>query len=81
MNMFPLEERSDILLAIFLGRARNINNKAKKITENLPVADRIDKFQEKEAYITTKDHKDGFPDKLSCRLINPCKSRMVKLLK
>ena len=39
-------------------KVRNINNKAKKITENLPVADRIDTLQEKEAYIMKKDHKD-----------------------
>ena len=43
----------------------NINNKAKKITENLPVADRIDTLQEKEAYITIKDHKDDFPNRIS----------------
>ena len=47
-------------------KVRNINNKAKKITENLPVADRIDKLQEKEVYITIKDHKDDFPNKISC---------------
>ena len=58
-----------------------VNNKAKKITENLPVADRIDKLQEKEAYITIKDHKDDFPSKISCRLINPCKSSIGKISK
>ena len=49
----------------------NINNKDKKITENLPVADRIDKLVEKEAYITKKDHKNDFPNKISCRLTKP----------
>ena len=39
------------------------------ITENLPVADRTDKLQEKEAYITIKNHKDDFPNRISCRLI------------
>ena len=62
-------------------KVRNTNNKAKKITENFPVADRIDKLQEKEAYITTKDHKDDFPNKISCRLINPCKSSIGKITK
>ena len=38
----------------YLNKVRNINNKAKK----LPVSDRIDKVQEKEAYITIKDQKD-----------------------
>ena len=59
----------------------NINNKVKKITENLPVADRIDKLQEKKAYITIQDHKDDFPNKISCQLINPCKSSIGKISK
>ena len=29
---------------------------------------------ENEAYITIKDHKKDFPNKISCRLINPSKS-------
>ena len=62
-------------------KVHDINNKAKKITENLPVADRIDKLQEKEAYITIKDHKDDFPSRISCRLINPCKSSIGKISK
>ena len=44
----------------------NINRKVKKITENLPIADRIDKLHEKKAYITIKDHKDDFPNRISC---------------
>ena len=39
------------------------------------------KLQEKEAYITTKDHKDDFPNKISCRLINLCKSSIGKICK
>ena len=62
-------------------KARNINNKAKKITGNLPVADRIDKLQEKKVYITIKDHKDDFSNKISCRLINPCTSNIGKISK
>ena len=50
-------------------KVRNINNKARRITENLPVVDRIDQLQEKEAYITIKDHKVDFPNRISCRLI------------
>ena len=62
-------------------KARNINNKAKKITGNLPVADRIVKLQEKKVYITIKDHKDDFSNKISCRLINSCKSGIDKISK
>ena len=34
----------------------------------------IDKMLKTEAYITTKDHKEDFPNKVSCYLINPLKS-------
>ena len=54
---------------------------SKKITQNLPVADRIDKLQEKEAYKTIKDHKDDFPNKIFSRLINRCKSSIGKISK
>ena len=49
----------------------NINRTSKEITEKLPISNRIDKMQETEAYITIKDHKEDFPNKTSCRLINP----------
>ena len=55
-----------------------MNNKAKEITENLPAPD---KLQEKEAYVTIKDNKDDFPNKISCRLINSCKSSIDKISK
>ena len=34
-----------------------------------------------EAYVTIKDHKEGFPDKISCRLINPSKTDIGKISK
>ena len=36
---------------------------------------------ENESYITTKDHKEHFPNKISCRLINPSKSDIGKIIK
>ena len=33
-------------------------------------SDRTEKLQETEAYITIKNHKEDFPNKISCRLIN-----------
>ena len=62
-------------------KVRNINNKAKKITEKLPVADKFDKLQEKEAYIMIKDLKGGFPNRISCRSINLYKSSIGKISK
>ena len=59
----------------------NINPTSKEITEKLPISDRIDKMQETEAYITIKDHKEDFPNKISCRLINPSKSSTGKISK
>ena len=38
-------------------------------------------MEETEAYITVKDHKEGFPHKLSFRLINPSKSDIGKISK
>ena len=62
-------------------KINNINFTAKKITENLSVDDRVQKMEETEAYITVKDHKDEFPNKIPCRLINPSKSYLGKISK
>ena len=62
-------------------RINTINKTAKKIASDLELEDRIDKMQESECYITIKDHKEDFPNKLSCRLINPSKSDIGKISK
>ena len=36
-------------------------------------------MQKTEAYITIKDHKDEFSNKIPCRLINPSKSNVGKI--
>ena len=38
-------------------------------------------FTPGESYITIKDHKQDFPGKISCRLINPAKTDVGKLSK
>ena len=38
-------------------------------------------MQETEAYITIKDHKESFPNKIPCHLINPSKSSVCKISK
>ena len=55
-----------------------INIDAKKIAKDLELENRIEKMQESECYITVKDHKEDFPHKISCRLINPSKSDIGK---
>ena len=37
--------------------------------------------KETEAYITMKNHKQDFPNKISCRLINPLKPSIGKVSK
>ena len=51
------------------------------MAEKLAIDDRIEKMEETEAYITVKDHKDGFPHKLSFCLIKPSKSDIGKISK
>ena len=38
-------------------------------------------LEETEVYITIKDHKSEFPNKIACRLINPSKSSIEKISK
>ena len=59
----------------------NINKEAKKIAMDLNLARRIQKFMEKNAFITLKDHKDNFPQNTPCRLINPAKTEIGKISK
>ena len=61
-------------------KLRDINFAAKKIAEKLSIADRVEIMQEM-AYITIKDHKDEFPNKIQCRLINLSKSSIGKISK
>ena len=58
-----------------------MNKQAKKIVEKLNIDDRIEKLQETEAYTTIKDHKKGFPNNPSFRLINPSKSDIGRINK
>ena len=53
----------------------------KKIAQKLEIDERVEKMQETEAFLTIKDHKEGFPHTLSFRLINPSKSDMGKISK
>ena len=50
-------------------KSNSINLKAKQIPSKLKTDDRVQKLDENEAHVTIKDHKEGFPNKISCRLI------------
>ena len=54
----------------------DINSEAKIIAEKVQLADRIETIAQKPAFITIKDHKDNFPNRVQCRLINPAKSEI-----
>ena len=61
----------------------NINSETRNIANKLErnLAERMDTMSKKQAYVTLKDHKDNFADRLPCRLINPAKPEMGKVSK
>ena len=58
-----------------------INGEACGIIERAQVKGRVPKLSLSPAFVTIKDHKDGFPNKVACRLINPSKSHIAKVSK
>ena len=58
-----------------------MNKEAKGIAKNLGIADRVNKMIENESFITIKDHKEGFPHRVSCRLLNPTKTEIGSISK
>ena len=58
-----------------------INFKTKQIGCKLKIDDRVQKLDENEVYVTIKDHKERFSDKISCHLINPSKTDIGKISK
>ena len=59
-------------------KINRINVEAKNIVTKLGIKDRVEQLSERNAYITVKDHKEKFPEKISFRLINPSKSEIGK---
>lgn len=58
------------------GTKRDIDRSGSAIASSLRLADRMEVYAERDAFITLKDHKDNFPNKPACRLINPAKSEV-----
>ena len=54
----------------------SINLEAKNISKKLNIEDRVECIAKTEAFITLKDHKENFQNKLPCRLIVPSKSEL-----
>ena len=62
----------------------NVNvsdNKSADIAKDLNLENRMTKHTTNDCYVTLKDHKDEFMDKMPCRLINPAKSDIQKVSK
>ena len=53
-----------------------VNKEASKITSNLKISDRVDNYIQSDAFLTIKDHKQAFPSRVECRLLNPAKSNI-----
>ena len=58
-----------------------ISYEANKIVEKLSINNRIEKIQETEAFVTIKDHKEGFSHHVSCRLLSLSKTNIRKIIK
>ena len=59
-------------------KVKSTSCEAKKIFRKLSIDDRLKKMQENEAFITIKDHEEGFSHHVSCRLLNPWKNQHWK---
>ena len=58
-----------------------INCEARILTSKLDLADRVQCYARKPAFITLKDHKPNFDNNPKCRLINPAKSEVERISK
>ena len=57
------------------------NKEAAKIATKIELSDRIEKLSEQPSYVTIKDHKENFPGRIQCRLINPSKTKIGMISK
>ena len=58
-----------------------VNKEAAKIVDKLDLADRVQVLSSNSAFVTIKDHKPDFPNKVQCRLLNPSKSNVGRISK
>ena len=54
----------------------NIDRETKTISKTLQLEKRMERFAERPAFISLKDHKENFKHNTKCRLINPSKGEM-----
>ena len=58
-----------------------VNHEGARIAKNLELDERMECYTKPDSYITVKDHKDGFPGRIKCRLINPAKTDIGRVSK
>ena len=55
---------------------KDIDKEASEIAKQLKLDEKMEKYADRNAYITLKDHKENFINNPKCRLINPAKSEV-----
>ena len=55
----------------------DLNKEAELLASKFKIEDRMEKFNIKNVFITLLDHKSVFRSNLTCRLINPTKTRKI----
>ena len=58
-----------------------IDKEATNITKSFHIQDRVERYAERKAFITLKDHKDNFRSNTKCRLLNLSKSEIGSISK
>ena len=58
---------------------KNINKECKRHAMDLNIENRMEKITERNAFISIKDHKSNFPNKIQYRLINPARNNLGKV--
>ena len=59
----------------------SINRDTKDHARTLEIEDKMECHSESNAFITIKDHKEGFPNSIKCRIINPASNNLGKVSK
>ena len=62
-------------------KVNKVNEEASRIAKKLDIDDQVQVIAGNSAFVTIKDHKPNFPNKIHCRLLNPSKSEIGKVSK
>lgn len=64
-----------------INEVNNTNLEAKTLANKFDVAKKAEILSDTSSFITIKDHKEDFPGRIKCRLINPSKTEIGKISK